>query len=257
MATDISKALAPDAPVVMNKNGGKQSDTPYGFHLLPASSIFAAAEVAAYGAKKYGESFGNRNYTKIPATDHVNHALQHLYGYLAGDTSDDHLAHAIVRCLFAYDVDQNEEKEKPKEENDGKVGACINSFVTKSTSYSKAKEDVIHNVWIALQTLHHCKSVDPNEGDMGGCWFGMDAAHYLLIANMLAYTHISGKYYEDAFYECVFDSLRKLYDNIDKSDFSYSGLRDDLEIFVDQLAEEFVARFSKDYEEEDVDYNDD
>lgn len=98
--------LAPDVPVTTNSNGGKQSATPYGFHLLPISSIFAAAEVAAYGANKYGEDFHNRNYTKISVEDHINHAIQHLYGYLAGDKSDDHLGHAIVRTMFAYDVDK-------------------------------------------------------------------------------------------------------------------------------------------------------
>lgn len=69
--------------------------------------MFAAAEVAKYGADKYGESFDSRNYTKIPVTDHINHAIQHLYAYLAGDISDDHLGHAIVRTMFAYDVDRN------------------------------------------------------------------------------------------------------------------------------------------------------
>lgn len=66
--------------------------------------MFAAAEVAKYGAEKYGETFGNRNYTKISAEDHINHCIQHLYAYMAGDTSDDHLGHAIVRAMFAYDV---------------------------------------------------------------------------------------------------------------------------------------------------------
>lgn len=103
--------LAPDVPVTVNDNGGKQSATPYGFHLLPVSSIFAAAEVAAYGANKYGEDFRNRNYTKISVEDHINHAIQHLYGYLAGDTSDDHLGHAIVRAMFAYDVARRNQDE--------------------------------------------------------------------------------------------------------------------------------------------------
>lgn len=96
--------LDPNVPVVTNSHGGKQSSTPYAFHLLPISSVFAAAEVAAYGASKYGEDFSHRNYTKIPTEDHINHAIQHLYAYLAGDISDDHLAHAVVRTMFAYDV---------------------------------------------------------------------------------------------------------------------------------------------------------
>lgn len=102
----LVKGVSPDAPVVTNENGGKQSDTPYAFHMLPTSAIFAAAEVCAYGAKKYGETMNNRNYTKISPEDHINHAVAHLFAHLAGDTQDEHLAHAIVRCLFAYDTER-------------------------------------------------------------------------------------------------------------------------------------------------------
>lgn len=77
--------VSPDAPVVVNDEGGRQSDTPYGFHLLPVRSVFAAAQVAKYGADKYGETFTERNYVKIPVEEHINHCIQHLYAYLAGD----------------------------------------------------------------------------------------------------------------------------------------------------------------------------
>lgn len=100
--------VAPDVPVVTNESGGKQSDTPYAFHMLPTSALFAAAGVAKYGADKYGETIDNRNYIKIPTVEHVNHAVQHLIAYLAGDEQDDHLAHAIVRCMFAFDTDRRE-----------------------------------------------------------------------------------------------------------------------------------------------------
>lgn len=101
----LVKGMAPDQPIEENEFGGKQSSSPYAFHLLPTSAVFAAAETAKYGADKYGESFGDRNYTKISAVEHVNHAIAHLYAYLAGDESDDHLAHAILRTMFAYDCD--------------------------------------------------------------------------------------------------------------------------------------------------------
>lgn len=97
--------VSPNEPIVTNENGGKQSDTPYGFHLLPIQAMFAAAQTAKYGADKYGETFVNRNYTKISAEEHINHCIQHLYAYLAGDKQDDHLGHAIVRAMFAYEVD--------------------------------------------------------------------------------------------------------------------------------------------------------
>lgn len=96
--------VEPDAPVIENGKGGKQSSTPYGFHLLPTSALFDAAKVCKEGADKYGETFQNRNYTKISVEEHLNHAIQHIYAYLAGDAQDDHLGHAIVRLMFAFDV---------------------------------------------------------------------------------------------------------------------------------------------------------
>lgn len=99
------EGLGVDEPLTENEHGGKQSDSPYGFHMLPAHAVFAAAKTAKYGADKYGETFDDRNYTKIPPEDHVNHAVQHLYAYLAGDRQDEHLAHAIVRTMFAYETD--------------------------------------------------------------------------------------------------------------------------------------------------------
>lgn len=104
---NIIAGIEPDAPVTVNENGGKQSDTPYGFHLVPSSAIFDAAKVLKYGADKYGETFEHRNYNKISTVDHLNHALQHIYAFLAGDTQDDHLGHALVRLMFAYDVNVN------------------------------------------------------------------------------------------------------------------------------------------------------
>jgi hypothetical protein len=72
--------------------------------------MFAAAEVAKYGAEKYGETLFDRNYKKIPPEEHVNHAIQHLFAYLAGDESDDHLSHAILRAMFAFEVDHERDR---------------------------------------------------------------------------------------------------------------------------------------------------
>ena len=109
IASTLIAGVEPDAPVVENENGGKQSDTPYGFHLLPISALFDAAKVAKYGADKYGETFSERNYTKIDTIEHLNHAIQHIYAFLAGDKQDDHLGHAIVRLMFAFDVEKRKD----------------------------------------------------------------------------------------------------------------------------------------------------
>lgn len=100
----IILGVGKDAPVAVNSNGGKQSHSPYAFQLLPARAMFAAARTAKAGAEKYGETFESRNYMKIPPEEHIGHCLQHLYAYLAGDSSDEHLAHAILRAMFAYET---------------------------------------------------------------------------------------------------------------------------------------------------------
>ena len=97
----IITGVGPDVPVVVNKRGGRQSMTLYRFDLLDPRAMFALTEVLATGAEKYGES----NWRQIDASDHVNHALQHLFAWLASDTADAHLAHAFCRCMMALAVE--------------------------------------------------------------------------------------------------------------------------------------------------------
>lgn len=118
--------------MVTNGEGGKQSLSPYGFQFLPARAMFAAAQVARYGAEKYGETVQERNYTKIPADDHINHCIQHLYAYLAGDTSDDHLGHAMVRCMFAYETDMAGKEKKHENIQDSRSGSIASQTGIRS-----------------------------------------------------------------------------------------------------------------------------
>lgn len=106
----VITGVQPDVPTITNEQGGSQSATPYAFHFLPPHAVFATAEVAKYGAEKYKETLQERNYKKIPVEEHINHAIQHLYAYLAGDSSDDHLSHAILRAMFAYEVDHEQDR---------------------------------------------------------------------------------------------------------------------------------------------------
>nr|DAW90247.1 MAG TPA: hypothetical protein [Bacteriophage sp.] len=78
--------------------------------MLPPHAVFAVAQVAKQGAEKYAETLWNRNYKRIPPEEHINHAVQHLFAYLAGDESDDHLSHAILRAMFAYEVDHEQDR---------------------------------------------------------------------------------------------------------------------------------------------------
>lgn len=56
------------------------------------------AEAMAHGAAKYGEG----NWTLgMPVKFLLNHALGHVFQYLAGDRSEDHLGHAAANLFMA------------------------------------------------------------------------------------------------------------------------------------------------------------
>ncbi len=64
--------------------------------LITPIGLRRLAETCAEGARKYGE----HNWQKgIPASVMLNHAIRHIYLYLAGDNSEDHLAHAAWNIL--------------------------------------------------------------------------------------------------------------------------------------------------------------
>ena len=57
----------------------------------------------AHGAAKYGE----RNWTRgMPVKSVLNHAIKHLYQYLDGDRSEDHLGHAAANLMMACHSDE-------------------------------------------------------------------------------------------------------------------------------------------------------
>ena len=61
------------------------------YDLITPIGLRRVAETYAEGAAKYGDN----NWLKgMPINDLLNHALRHIYLYLSGDRSEDHLAHA-------------------------------------------------------------------------------------------------------------------------------------------------------------------
>lgn len=102
------QGVGPDAPTITTPEGGKHSHSPYAFHLVDAKALFSVAKVLSEGAEKYGED----NWRLIPVKDNLNHALQHIYAYLAGDTQDEHLAHAAFRTLFALAIELDPDGER-------------------------------------------------------------------------------------------------------------------------------------------------
>jgi len=90
----------PETETIIEECGGKQSKSLYAFN--PSSGMSVEALLALASIVKYGEEkYGGCNWKKISTESHINHALIHFFSWLAGDTSDAHLEHALCRAMFA------------------------------------------------------------------------------------------------------------------------------------------------------------
>lgn len=86
-----------DLDVVINALGGKQSALDYDFTEFEPEFLFRVAAVLKQGKDKYGE----KNWQKIEFKSHMNHVLYHVLMALTDDESEDHLANATCRVMFA------------------------------------------------------------------------------------------------------------------------------------------------------------
>lgn len=99
----IFDAADPNCETVTHANGSSESKTDLRFDLLPAVEIATIAKILGEGSVKYGDN----NWHGITTESNLNHALQHIFAFLAGDESDDHLGHAATRLLFAMYKENN------------------------------------------------------------------------------------------------------------------------------------------------------
>lgn len=74
------------------------------YDLITPIGLRALARTCAEGAEKFGAS----NWEKgMPVTDLLNHAIAHIYNFLAGDRSEDHLGHAawnVLGAIHSYEL---------------------------------------------------------------------------------------------------------------------------------------------------------
>jgi hypothetical protein len=95
------QGIGKDAETITNDNGGKQSKLPASFVLMDAKALFRLGKVLKEGAEKYERD----NWRKIDTESHIDHALNHIFAYLAGDKQDNHLDHAFCRLMMAIGVE--------------------------------------------------------------------------------------------------------------------------------------------------------
>jgi len=80
-----------------NSSGGKNSLIKRRFDLIPASVLLILAEVFYEGSIKYTPD----NWKKVPAEDHLNHMLNHIFNYkIETKNRTEHIAHALCRCFM-------------------------------------------------------------------------------------------------------------------------------------------------------------
>jgi hypothetical protein len=105
------RGVGPDVPIEADEKGYRSSPVPYRFDLMPGDALLHMAAIMAAGA----DSHGANNWRKGNVDNHLNKAMVHVFAYLAGDTSDNHVGHAAWRMMAALEVYLQDERAAGRE----------------------------------------------------------------------------------------------------------------------------------------------
>lgn len=94
------KGLNRDSEGVVAYEGGSFRERIPGkglYHCIPANGMRRVAQRYEYGKIKYGNASAYKD--GLPVSDCLDSIFRHLWAYLEGDNSEDHLAAVVWGCL--------------------------------------------------------------------------------------------------------------------------------------------------------------
>lgn len=102
----MPEGLSNNAEIGTNEKGGKQHKRPFKSEALFFKELLKLSALRYEACTVNG--YADENYKLIPKNEHIGRALTHIFAYMAGDRSNDHLTHAACRVLMALEMELEE-----------------------------------------------------------------------------------------------------------------------------------------------------